>query len=133
MTPGLGGYALVANSPQGLRLHTGKAWWRWGGSDWVQVAASSRPDWANTGAMRCDAKGCGAVSAVLSSSADSTRELVLSYAAGTGAFLTGTSPGAAPASVLDVVSWDYEAETYRATWRQTVEPQVYALHASTRL
>lgn len=133
MTPGLGGYAFVANSPQGLRLHSGMAWWTWGGSDWVQVAASSRPDWDDTGTMRCDTKGCGAVSAVLVSESDAAPQLVLSYAAGTGAFLPGASPGAAPASLMYGVSWDYEAGTYRASWRQTVEPQVYALHASTNL
>ncbi|MBZ4394800.1 Ig-like domain-containing protein [Myxococcus sp. AS-1-15] len=129
--PGQGGYALVGPSPQGLRLHTGKAWFRWDGANWVHVAASSRPANANAGRMVCDDKGCGAVAA---SPRDFAGVLALSYAVGTGPLHAGATPGETSTGVqYDSATLDFEAGTYRLTWHQLVEDRVTVLQASTRL
>ncbi|WP_248541993.1 Ig-like domain-containing protein [Myxococcus fulvus] len=129
--PGLGGYALVSPSPQGLRLYTGAAWFRWDGSDWVHVATGSSPPGTGGSRMACDARGCGAVAVASQDSVDSLR---LSYAVGTGPFGAGGAPGPSLSGVqFGSATMDFEAGTYRLTWRQLLEDRVPVLNASTRL
>ncbi|MCP3100258.1 Ig-like domain-containing protein [Myxococcus sp. K15C18031901] len=122
--------ALMATSPQGIRLHSGNSWWRWSGTTWLKEATHvGRAQTA--GLMRCDPKGCA-----LASGAAYTLpvNLELSYASGTGAFQSGaSSTEASPTTLVGGLTWDFAGGTYRGTWRQRMEVGVDALYASTEL
>ncbi|MCE9672098.1 Ig-like domain-containing protein [Myxococcus stipitatus] len=122
--------ALMATSPQGIRLHAGNSWWRWSGANWQREATGVGRAQA-TGLMRCDAKGCG-----LATGAPYTlpSNLTLSYAPGTGAFQDGvSSTEATPTVLVGGLTWDFAGGTYRATWRHPAQAGVNALYASTGL
>ncbi|NTX40411.1 Ig-like domain-containing protein [Myxococcus sp. CA033] len=124
------GQGLLAVSPSGIRMHTDLSWWRWTGTEWLKEATNvSRP--YPSGSLRCDAKGCGLMTGP--GFGEST-DLGLSYASGTRSFWSGATPHQGPFPVQTwSVTWDFAGGTYRATWRQPVEPGVTALHASTEL
>ncbi len=122
--------ALMATSPQGIRLHAGNSWWRWSGAGWLKEATNvGRPQ--TTGFMRCDTKGCGLATGPTCST---PVNLLLSYAPGTGAFQSGaSSTEASPTILIGGLTWDFAGGTYRATWRHPMQASVDALYASTEL